>query len=405
MNIDKAKEFIKKKARPIDLAVYNYYFENGSKEAVINELMKYQNPDGGFGHALEADNWNPNSNPIATNDAIITLYSIKAIDKDSEIVKGIIKYIDSLDSFDKEKKCWLFAIDSNKDYPHAIWWEKKDDGINSYNPTVSLASFMLSYGINNAFYQNIIKDAYIYLKDGKEIGSDSIKCYMLSYEFLSESKITNIVDLTEYKKLIDKRLIDIICKDTSKYGVEYVATPSSYFNKTYSDFKTDEICQLIETEKAILFKQQKEDGGFDITWKWYTSYKEFEKAREDWRGRITIEKLLFYLMDEALGKIVTVTVDRPLGSYHPKHKNLYYPINYGYIDGLTAPDNSYQDAYILGVQDPIKEFRGRVIAIIHREDDVEEKWVVAKDDDKYTKEEIKQQTNFVEQFFKSSIRM
>ena len=78
-----------------------------------------------------------------------------------------------------------------------------------------------------------------------------------------------------------------------------------------------------------------------------------------------------------IGKIVKVTVDRPLGSYHPKHKDIYYSVNYGYIEGIFAPDGEEQDAYILGVDKPVKEFVGKVIAIIHRFDDVEEKWVVS----------------------------
>lgn len=78
-----------------------------------------------------------------------------------------------------------------------------------------------------------------------------------------------------------------------------------------------------------------------------------------------------------IGDIVKVTVDRPLGSRHPKHKNIIYPINYGYIEGIIAPDGEEQDAYILGVDEPVKEFIGKVIAIIHRNDDVEEKLVVA----------------------------
>ncbi len=78
-----------------------------------------------------------------------------------------------------------------------------------------------------------------------------------------------------------------------------------------------------------------------------------------------------------LGKIVKVTVDRPMGTYHPKHKDIYYPINYGYIEGIMASDGEEQDAYILGVNQPVEEFTGKVIAIIHRLNDVEDKWVVA----------------------------
>ena len=106
-----------------------------------------------------------------------------------------------------------------------------------------------------------------------------------------------------------------------------------------------------------------------------------------------------------LGKSVKVIVDRPLGTYHPKYKDLYYPVNYGYIEGIIAPDGEEQDAYILGVNEPIKEFYGKVIAIIHRFDDVEEKWVVVPENLSLTKDEIMRQVHFQERFFKTEIRM
>ena len=106
-----------------------------------------------------------------------------------------------------------------------------------------------------------------------------------------------------------------------------------------------------------------------------------------------------------LGKIVTVTVDRPLGTYHPKHKDIYYQINYGYVEGIIAPDGEEQDAYILGVDEPVEQFTGKVIAIIHRFNDVEEKWVVAPEDKAFSKEEIWEQVKFQEQYFESKIRM
>lgn len=104
-----------------------------------------------------------------------------------------------------------------------------------------------------------------------------------------------------------------------------------------------------------------------------------------------------------IGKSVTVTVDRPLGSVHPKHPDIYYPINYGYIEGIIAPDGEEQDAYILGVEIPVEHFTGTVIAIIHRHDDVEDKWVVAPAGMVFTKEEVKAATHFQEQYFDSDI--
>ncbi len=106
-----------------------------------------------------------------------------------------------------------------------------------------------------------------------------------------------------------------------------------------------------------------------------------------------------------LGKIVTVTVDRPLGSYHPKHKDIYYILNYGFIPGSFAADGEEQDAYILGENEPVKEFTGKVVAIIHRFDDVEEKWVVAPEGASFTREEIAKLVAFQEQYFQTEIRM
>lgn len=106
-----------------------------------------------------------------------------------------------------------------------------------------------------------------------------------------------------------------------------------------------------------------------------------------------------------LGNVVRVVIDRPLGSYHPKHKDMYYPVNYGFIEGIIAPDGEEQDAYILGVPEPVSEFTGKIIAIIHRRDDIEEKWVVAPEGMVFTKEEIAEQVKFQEQYFKTEIIM
>lgn len=100
-----------------------------------------------------------------------------------------------------------------------------------------------------------------------------------------------------------------------------------------------------------------------------------------------------------IGDIVKVIVDRPLGSYHPKHKDIYYSVNYGYVEGIFAPDGEEQDAYILGINEPVQEFVGKVIAIIHRFDDIEEKWIVAPENVSFTKEEIWKQVQFQEQYF------
>lgn len=293
MDNQAAKRFIVKTARPLERAVYNFHFENGARDAVITELKKFQNPDGGFGHGLEADNWNPNSNPIATNDAIITLHRIRALNGADDVIRGIIRYLRSHDSFDEGQRRWLFAIETNKKYPHAIWWEKDGDGLMGYNPTVSLAAFLICFDGRAPYYEEIVRDAFAYLKEKMDVSGDELKCYLLCYELLRENGIADLLDLTELKRLLKERLEHTICKDAEKYGVEYVPAPSDFFTDPRPEFMSGDIPALIAAEKDALANIQKDDGGFDISWRWYTPYPEFEQARQWWRAKITIDKMLF----------------------------------------------------------------------------------------------------------------
>lgn len=106
---------------------------------------------------------------------------------------------------------------------------------------------------------------------------------------------------------------------------------------------------------------------------------------------------------DPIGKSVNVIIDRPLGSLHPKHPDIQYPINYGYIPGIFAGDGEEQDAYILGVDVPLQSFTGKVIAIIHRTNDAEDKWVVAPPERSFTPEQIHSAVAFQEQYFDSQL--
>ena len=106
-----------------------------------------------------------------------------------------------------------------------------------------------------------------------------------------------------------------------------------------------------------------------------------------------------------IGLEVRVTVDRPMGSNHPDFSDIRYEVNYGYVEGVLAADGEWQDAYILGVSEAVADFTGQVIAVIHRRDDVESKWVVASVGCRFSAEEIKKQTEFQEKYFDSWIEI
>ena len=100
-----------------------------------------------------------------------------------------------------------------------------------------------------------------------------------------------------------------------------------------------------------------------------------------------------------IGTVVRVIVDRPLGSSHPKHNDIVYPVNYGYIPGIIAGDGEEQDAYILGVSVPVDEYTGEVVAIIHRLNDIEDKWVVAPSGASFSIDDIRSTVLFQEKYF------
>ena len=131
----------------------------------------------------------------------------------------------------------------------------------------------------------------------------------------------------------------------------------------------------------------------------FTGERQFVPGTDKYEARMRYSKP----RENVLGKIVRVTVDRPLGSKHPDYPDLVYPVNYGYIEGVPGGDGEPQDAYILGIENPISATAGIVIAVIHRKNDSEDKWVVAPPGTHFSIPEIQNQTAFQEKYFDSSV--
>lgn len=108
-------------------------------------------------------------------------------------------------------------------------------------------------------------------------------------------------------------------------------------------------------------------------------------------------------MKTIIGKTVKGIIDRPLGSRHPRYPDLIYPVNYGYVEGIFAPDGEEQDVYVLGSDRPLETFEGKVIAVYHRFNDVEDKWIVSLDGRDYTDEEILSAISFQERYFEGEL--
>lgn len=105
--------------------------------------------------------------------------------------------------------------------------------------------------------------------------------------------------------------------------------------------------------------------------------------------------------EDFLGKIVEVTIDRVLGTHHPEHLDIAYGVNYGYVPGTRSPDGEELDAYVLGVEEPLQEFRGRCIGIIRRSSESDDKLIVVPEGASFDVPAIKSLVAFQERFFRS----
>ncbi len=103
-----------------------------------------------------------------------------------------------------------------------------------------------------------------------------------------------------------------------------------------------------------------------------------------------------------IGKTLYIKIDRPFGTKHPKH-GFIYPVNYGYVPNTISGDGEELDAYLLGIFEPVDEYEGKCIAIIHRTNDNDDKLVVVPENKDYTNDQIEALTEFQEQYFTHKI--
>lgn len=105
-----------------------------------------------------------------------------------------------------------------------------------------------------------------------------------------------------------------------------------------------------------------------------------------------------------LGKTVTIKIDRPIGYIHKKEKySLLYKINYGYIPNVIGGDGEELDVYLLGVSIPVKEYTCKIIGIVHREDDIEDKLIAAPENMFFTKDQMYDAVDFQEKYYTTHI--
>lgn len=292
----KAKTFIYRNARPLDFARWQYHFENASQETVLSILSHYQNEDGGFGHALENDYWNPASSPIQTWTAAKIIKEINFYDHNHPMIKGILNYLSS--GVDFNGRFWYRTVPSNDHFPHAPWWNCDTDYSQaiSYNPTASLAGFILFHADkDDCIYKTALRiadEAISFYMSDRSPERHVIKCYIELMDYCEIAKVSDIDNLPEFKaKLLDD-VSNSFERDRAKWENTYCCKPSSLIESKDSIFYfgNEDICEF---ECKFIAKTQQDNGAWKITWSWNDYVNEFAISANWWQSSIIIENLLF----------------------------------------------------------------------------------------------------------------
>lgn len=292
----KAEKFLYRNARPIELARWRYHFEGGTCEEVLTALTAFQNADGGFGHALEADSFNPNSSPVQVWTACEILREIGFEDRSHPIIKGILHYLDSGADFSAKKKQWLNAVSSNDAYPHAAWWDYNENQELKYNPTANLAGFILRFAdAESRLYrkaEEIAKQAYEWFRQSVPTGDGAVAaCFIRLYEYMEETG-AELVDMREFADKLKEEVSADICREPERWGTEYVCHPSTLIDgKTSMFYEENE--ELVRKECELIAEEQLEDGSYHVPWLWYNDYPEYLLAANWWKSVMLIEKMRF----------------------------------------------------------------------------------------------------------------
>ncbi|MDR0883430.1 MAG: hypothetical protein LBN05_02330 [Oscillospiraceae bacterium] len=298
----RARDFLYRNARPLDFARFQYHFENGSKEAVLNALAAYQNEDGGFGHALEPDAWNPHSSPIQTWTATEILREIGFTDSRHPIIKGILRYLAGGQDFDGEY--WDNEPLSNNDYPHAPWWHKENPHIVKHdcNPTAVLAGFIVRFAektddlyalgcqIAKAQYDIYADDAFA--DEGIVHDGHGLFCYLRMWQYCSDANASDVFNLADMGERLKADVKCGITADKAAWETDYIYKPSFFFNSRDSIFYVDNK-DIADYECDFIIRTQQPDGAWPIPWGWADYPEEWAVSKNWWKGNGALLNLLY----------------------------------------------------------------------------------------------------------------
>lgn len=282
-----AVEFMKSGARPLEKALFAYHFTGGASEAVLTELEKFQNDDGGFGHGLEPDLQLRDSSVIATTIAFQHFREVNAPSSHPMVARAC-QYLVS--TYDAQHLNWQVTPANVDDAPHAPWWLYDGDlQKRPINPRAEIAGYLHDYPEH--FPENMRQQVTESVLETLFSHPDTMEMHdLLCYVRLSETR--NLPQPTraaivEKLKIIVETIVVRDPEQWKSYGLPplgVIASPDSPFAPSFES--------EIEQNLNFIIQSQSASGSWEPSWNWGDQWVDaWEGAKREWSGVITLGNL------------------------------------------------------------------------------------------------------------------
>jgi hypothetical protein len=287
----RAVEYLRQEARPLEKALYEFHFEDGSRTNVLAALVDYQNPDGGFGHALEPDMRAPASSVIATITALGVLRQVGA-DEDTPGLPAALAYL--VDAFDVESERWPIVPPEVEDAPHAPWWSYEDsaESFGGFwaNPRAAVVGYLQQF--NRLTPSPFLEGARRAVVDDLMRYAQHMEMHdLLSFIVLLE---TEGLPREDYEGILDKlsrALPQSVALDAAQWD-EYGLHPLDVVTRPDSPLAGVLDEAIIDQGLDYLIERQGADGTWRPNWSWdFVDAGAWAAAEREWRGILTLRKL------------------------------------------------------------------------------------------------------------------
>lgn len=288
---EKAVAYLRSEARPLERALYEYHFENGSRTNVLAALATYQNTDGGFGHALDPDMRTSASSVLATTIALGILREIGATE-DTPGLPAALTYL--MDSYDVARERWPIVPPEVEDAPHAPWWayDGTEESFGRFwaNPRASVVSYLWQFRrlVPSPFVESALQSVF-----------DEVMRYPQHMEMHDLACVIDLLetpDLPEetYQGLLDKLLRALprtAVLDPAQWG-DYNLKPLDVVQSPDSPLAAAFDPALLETNLDYDIERGPVDGVWGPAWSWdFVDAAAWSEAEREYKGILTLRKL------------------------------------------------------------------------------------------------------------------